>query len=129
MKKKWRKYPMRKPVQPEDEACCGGGCDPCVFDSYYKMCEQYKLYLQFLKEEEELTGQKLHSELSEETSEKSSKTLVEPTKSSSSKEVSKESMEDILYQAKAISDAVGNVQKISEPGNETEAAPKIVSKD
>ena len=52
MRKSWRRKGMMKPVQPEDESCCGGGCCPCVFDGYYKLCHQYKLYLRFLEEEE-----------------------------------------------------------------------------
>lgn len=36
------------PLPPEplpDDACCGNGCDPCVFDFYYAEVEQYRAEL------------------------------------------------------------------------------------
>jgi hypothetical protein len=33
--------PPKEPVRPDDEACCGNGCDPCVFDFYEQEREQY----------------------------------------------------------------------------------------
>jgi hypothetical protein len=38
----------RAPLPPEplpDDACCGNGCDPCVFDFYYAEVEQYRAEL------------------------------------------------------------------------------------
>jgi hypothetical protein len=37
-----------RPLPPEplpDDACCGNGCDPCVFDFYYAEVEQYRAEL------------------------------------------------------------------------------------
>lgn len=31
-----------KPIEPEDEECCGSGCTPCVFDTYTDKLEKYE---------------------------------------------------------------------------------------
>ncbi|MED5618977.1 oxidoreductase-like domain-containing protein [Ideonella sp. BN130291] len=33
--------PPKEPVRPDDDACCGNGCDPCVFDFYEQERQQY----------------------------------------------------------------------------------------
>jgi len=30
------------PEQPELEACCGSGCDPCIFDAYDLAMDDYR---------------------------------------------------------------------------------------
>ncbi|WP_415809226.1 oxidoreductase-like domain-containing protein [Cupriavidus respiraculi] len=30
------------PNRPDDEDCCGGGCNPCIFDYYYEEMERYR---------------------------------------------------------------------------------------
>ncbi|WP_370637388.1 oxidoreductase-like domain-containing protein [Cupriavidus sp. AU9028] len=30
------------PNRPDDDACCGSGCDPCIFDFYYEEMERYR---------------------------------------------------------------------------------------
>ena len=30
-----------EPAQPDDDACCGNGCDPCIFDLYAAERERY----------------------------------------------------------------------------------------
>jgi len=30
------------PVQPELEACCGNGCDPCIFDLHDLAMDEYR---------------------------------------------------------------------------------------
>jgi len=30
------------PREPTPEECCGGGCEPCVFDRYYQALERYQ---------------------------------------------------------------------------------------
>lgn len=38
--------PQPRPPEPlPDDACCGNGCDPCVFDFYYAEVEQYRAAL------------------------------------------------------------------------------------
>lgn len=37
-----------RPVPPEplpDDACCGNGCDPCVFDLHYAEVERHRVEL------------------------------------------------------------------------------------
>ena len=34
------------PREPALEECCGGGCEPCVFDRYYDALERYQDALQ-----------------------------------------------------------------------------------
>ena len=33
------------PPKPEPGACCGNGCDPCVYDEYWDALDQYKTAL------------------------------------------------------------------------------------
>jgi len=33
--------PPREPQAPGDDACCGNGCDPCVWDFYEMERERY----------------------------------------------------------------------------------------
>lgn len=30
------------PVQPDLEACCGNGCDPCIFDLHDLAMDEYR---------------------------------------------------------------------------------------
>jgi hypothetical protein len=30
------------PNRPDDEDCCGGGCNPCIFDYYYEEMDRYR---------------------------------------------------------------------------------------
>lgn len=35
--------PMPEPPSPHDyDACCGSGCDPCIFDLYDQAVERYR---------------------------------------------------------------------------------------
>lgn len=34
--------PPLPPNRPDDEDCCGGGCNPCIFDYYYEEMERYR---------------------------------------------------------------------------------------
>ncbi len=34
------------PPAPDDEACCGSGCNPCVYDLYDTALERYRAALQ-----------------------------------------------------------------------------------
>jgi len=34
------------PIEPTPEECCGGGCDPCVYDRYYDALRRYREALQ-----------------------------------------------------------------------------------
>lgn len=33
--------PPVEPTLPDDDACCGNGCDPCVYDLYAAERERY----------------------------------------------------------------------------------------
>ena len=33
--------PPQPPVEPDLDACCGNGCDPCIFDIYSAERERY----------------------------------------------------------------------------------------
>lgn len=33
--------PPQPPVEPDLDACCGNGCDPCIFDIYNVERERY----------------------------------------------------------------------------------------
>ena len=33
------------PVRPDNDACCGGGCNPCIFDIYEVARERYEAAL------------------------------------------------------------------------------------
>ncbi len=50
---------LRRPRSPEPDECCGSGCYPCVFDTYYDMLEKYEDKKQAieLKYEEESDGE------------------------------------------------------------------------
>jgi len=37
------------PVWPGDDACCGNGCEPCVFDFFYEEQERYRAALRSWK--------------------------------------------------------------------------------
>jgi len=37
--------PPVPPVRPENDECCGGGCIPCIFDSYEEARERYEAAL------------------------------------------------------------------------------------
>ncbi len=32
---------MKKPERPEDDDCCGGGCSPCVWDTYNRLLSDW----------------------------------------------------------------------------------------
>ena len=36
-----KEHCKRKPEKPEDDDCCGSGCDPCVFDTYEIHMQKY----------------------------------------------------------------------------------------
>jgi hypothetical protein len=38
------------PAEPDLDACCGQGCDPCVFDLYEAARERYRAELQAWEE-------------------------------------------------------------------------------
>jgi len=33
---------LSKPMPPSPEECCGSGCVPCIYDSYYEALEQWQ---------------------------------------------------------------------------------------
>jgi len=33
--------PPAPPVRPDAQDCCGGGCDPCIFDIYQDELDRY----------------------------------------------------------------------------------------
>ncbi|MGE8404232.1 MAG: oxidoreductase-like domain-containing protein [Delftia tsuruhatensis] len=37
------------PEQPDLDACCGNGCDPCIFDSYDLAMDEYRQALRAWK--------------------------------------------------------------------------------
>eukprot|EP01066_Platyproteum_vivax_P002448 Platyproteum_vivax@DN1298_c0_g1_i1.p1 len=37
-----KKRVLREPWKPEDSDCCGGGCDPCIWDTYYEALAKYE---------------------------------------------------------------------------------------
>ncbi|QDQ25839.1 oxidoreductase [Chitinimonas arctica] len=37
--------PPEPPIAPPPEACCGSGCDPCIFDFYSEEVQQHRLLL------------------------------------------------------------------------------------
>lgn len=46
------------PEQPDLDACCGNGCDPCIFDSYDLAMDEYRQALRAWKARNETpTGQ------------------------------------------------------------------------
>jgi hypothetical protein len=34
--------PPVPPVRPDNDECCGGGCNPCIFDRYEEARERYE---------------------------------------------------------------------------------------
>ncbi|MGO3860216.1 oxidoreductase-like domain-containing protein [Neisseriaceae bacterium CLB008] len=40
---------LEEPVAPEDWACCGSGCTPCVWDTYYEEKRAYEAQQQAIK--------------------------------------------------------------------------------
>ena len=34
--------PPVPPVWPDDDACCGNGCDPCIYDLFALQDERYR---------------------------------------------------------------------------------------
>jgi hypothetical protein len=38
--------PPQAPVEPDFEACCGNGCEPCIFDVYAMEQDRYLAALQ-----------------------------------------------------------------------------------
>jgi hypothetical protein len=30
------------PIRPDNDECCGGGCNPCIFDLYEEARERYE---------------------------------------------------------------------------------------
>lgn len=34
--------PPEAPEPPSDDACCGSGCDPCIWDSYNALMTEYR---------------------------------------------------------------------------------------
>ncbi|MES2026603.1 MAG: oxidoreductase-like domain-containing protein [Pseudomonadota bacterium] len=37
--------PPVPPVRPDNDECCHGGCEPCIFDLYELEMERYRLAL------------------------------------------------------------------------------------
>lgn len=44
------------PREPLPEECCGGGCEPCVFDRYSVALERYQEALRAWQERHPVTG-------------------------------------------------------------------------
>jgi hypothetical protein len=44
------------PPEPDLEACCGQGCDPCVFDLYAEARERYEAALRAWQERQRERG-------------------------------------------------------------------------
>ena len=42
LKMKLEKLERNIPLEPEQDDCCGSGCTPCVFDTYYDRLERYE---------------------------------------------------------------------------------------
>ncbi|MGE5526673.1 MAG: oxidoreductase-like domain-containing protein [Rhodospirillaceae bacterium] len=42
--------PPVPPVEPEPWQCCGSGCDPCVYDTYWQQLERYEQELERWRE-------------------------------------------------------------------------------
>ncbi len=38
----WRIGPPVPPTEPEPWECCGGGCEPCVYDRYWEALTRYE---------------------------------------------------------------------------------------
>ena len=59
LQEKLKKHIKREPQEPDQDDCCGEGCNPCVFDTYYDKLEKYKerkddIESQILEYEEDL---------------------------------------------------------------------------
>jgi hypothetical protein len=51
--------PLKKPIEPADDDCCGGGaCHPCVWDNYYSKLQQWRIQQAKLKEALEMENLK-----------------------------------------------------------------------
>ncbi len=37
--------PPVPPVRPRNDECCGGGCNPCIFDAYDEALQRYEAAL------------------------------------------------------------------------------------
>jgi len=33
---------VSKPIKPDNDDCCGGGCCPCVWDAYYNQLDLWE---------------------------------------------------------------------------------------
>lgn len=33
---------IRKPREPTEDDCCGNGCSPCVWDTFYERLDKYE---------------------------------------------------------------------------------------
>ncbi len=42
--------PPQEPLPPDDDACCGNGCDPCVYDLFHAEQERYREALRAWRE-------------------------------------------------------------------------------
>lgn len=40
---------IEKPDKPQDDDCCGGACDPCVWDIFYEDLSAYRKQQRSLK--------------------------------------------------------------------------------
>ena len=59
LKGKLERHLAREPMEPAQEDCCGSGCTPCVFDSYYDKledfeCKKQDMQMKIIEYEEEL---------------------------------------------------------------------------
>ena len=48
--------PPIPPPEPPMEACCGRGCDPCIFDLYERELERYRARLRAWQEKNGLSA-------------------------------------------------------------------------
>lgn len=48
--------PPPAPVEPDLEACCGNGCDPCIFDLYDLERERHRQALRAWQQRRALRG-------------------------------------------------------------------------
>jgi len=44
---------IEKPTKPADDDCCGGGCTPCVWDTFYDQLSMYRKQQRALAAKEE----------------------------------------------------------------------------
>jgi hypothetical protein len=45
-----------EPPRPDDDACCHGGCDLCIFDLFEEALEQYRVDLRAWEERQHRAG-------------------------------------------------------------------------